>query len=189
MSSTPPPNGPEYPSYPGAGDGWVGAPYDGRAPAPAAGVPQPAAVRTAVWLMWLGAAVGLVSLVVSMATLDSARSTIEERLRQDDPGVSQSYIDTMVTIGVASAVCGALLGAAAWAWMAWKNGQGRSWARVVATVFGGINVLSTLGGFALGGGANTYGTVVALVVLAMTVVILVLLWRRDSSEFYAARSS
>lgn len=190
MSSTPPPSGPGgYPSYPGSGPDEPAGPYGGTSgPSPApTEVPQPPSVRTAVRLMWLGAGLSLVGLVVSMATLGGSTDDLRRQLREDDPALSQSAIDTAVTIGIASAVVGGLVGAALWAWMAWKNGQGRSWARVVATVLAGLNIVFTLGGLALGG-TQAVGLVTSLLTLALGIATLVLMWRKDSSEFYAARS-
>ncbi len=71
--------------------------------------------------------------------------------------------------------------------MAWKNGQGRPWARIVATVLGGLNLLSTLSAVSLG---NVTGASIAVSVVGLVIalVILSLLWRKESSEFYAARS-
>ncbi|QGG42990.1 hypothetical protein [Aeromicrobium yanjiei] len=187
MSSTPPPSGPGgYSSYPGLGGEQPGSPY-GASPGPA-DVPQPASVRTAVRLMWVGGGLSLVGLAVSLATLGGTTDDIRRQLREDDPNMSQSAIDAAVTIGIGSAVVGGVIGAALWAWMAWKNGQGRSWARVVATVLAGINIVFTLGGLALGG-TQTFAMVVSLINLALAVVILVLLWRKDSSEFFAAHSA
>jgi hypothetical protein len=69
--------------------------------------------------------------------------------------------------------------------MAWKNGQGRSWARVVATVLGAFNVLGTLGSFTQPGATGVTVTI-SIVNMVLAIVILVLLWRKESSSYYAA---
>ncbi|MDQ3415985.1 MAG: hypothetical protein M3474_02570 [Actinomycetota bacterium] len=69
--------------------------------------------------------------------------------------------------------------------MAWKNGQGRSWARIVATVLAGINVLFTAFGLASGNVAPV-ASILSVVKLILAIVIVVLLWRKESSAFYAA---
>jgi hypothetical protein len=71
--------------------------------------------------------------------------------------------------------------------MAWKNGQGRSWARIVATVLGAINVLFTLFGFTQPGMTVVTATI-GVVNLILAVVIVILLWRPESSSYYAAVS-
>jgi hypothetical protein len=206
MTSTPPPpNDPVepgpggYPTYPGEGAGVPGpggypvhpgtppGGGGGRPGAPGADVPQPGSIRLAVRLMWAGAVVSLLSLVVGLATLGSTKDDIRDELVKDDPNVSQSTIDAAYAVGIVLVVVVGALGVLAWLWMAWKNGQGRPWARIVATVFGGLNVLFTL--LALTGqNAEPASLVFSLVSLALAVVILVLLWRKESSDFYAARS-
>ncbi len=80
-----------------------------------------------------------------------------------------------------------LIGVGLWVWMAVKNGQGRSWARVVATVLGALNIVFTL--FGLAGGTATPVTLVSsLVSLVLAGVILYLLYRPESTRFYDFRS-
>ena len=173
----------DYPTHPGTppGGGW--SPPGG----PGAEVPQTGSIRLAVRLMWAGAVVSLVSLIVGLATLGSVKDDIRDELVKDDPNVSQSTIDTAYAVGIGLVVVVGALGVLAWLWMAWKNGQGRSWARIVATVLGGLNVLFTLLSFT-GANAEPVSLIFSLINLVLAIVILILLWRKDSSEFYTARS-
>ena len=71
--------------------------------------------------------------------------------------------------------------------MAVTNGQGKSWARVVATVLGGLNVLGTL--LTLAPAARRPLTLVtSLLSLALAAVILWLLYRPESTRYYEAMS-
>jgi hypothetical protein len=179
-ASTPGPGGyPTHPGTPPGGGGWQ--------PDAVADVPQPGSIQLAVRLMWAGAAVSLVSLVVGLATLGSTKDDIRDELVKDDPNVSQSAIDAAYAVGIALVIVVGALGVLAWLWMAWKNGQGRSWARIVATVLGGLNVLFTLLAFT-GANVEPVSLIFSLVNLALAVVILILMWRKESSEFYTARS-
>jgi hypothetical protein len=150
------------------------------------GVAQPSSVRLAVRLMWAGAALTVLSLVVTLASLGAAKEDIEERLRRDDPSVSQSTIDAAFAIGVGSALVVSVIGVGTWLWMAWKNGQGRSWARVVATVLAGFNVLFAPLVFVQD--TPSVSRVFSIVNVVLAIVILVLIWRKDATEFYADRS-
>jgi ABC-type sulfate transport system permease component len=182
MSTTPPPTGPigsdGYPAYPGT-------PSEQAPAAPV--VAQPSSIRLAVRLMWVGAALSVLGLIVTLLTLDSLKSQLRDQLEKSDSSYSESEFDALLGVTIGMAVVAAVIGLALWAWMAWKNGQGRSWARVVATVFGGLNLLSVISTLAVGGltGASAAVSVASLL---LAVVILVLLWRKESSEFYAARS-
>jgi sterol desaturase/sphingolipid hydroxylase (fatty acid hydroxylase superfamily) len=189
MSSTPPPDdsyrAEPLPSYPaGAGDQ---SPY-GTGNQPGAGVPQPPSIQMAVRLMWVGAGLSVVSLIVTLLTLSSLKSHIQDQLAKSNPTLSTSDINTTYHTVVAGAVVGAIVGVALWLWMAWKNGQGRSWARVVATVLGAINLLSSIYTVAVGH-SLAVSVILTVLDLVLAIVILVLLWRRESSEFYAARSA
>jgi hypothetical protein len=205
MTSTPPPNDPAeptpggYPAYPGEG-GQLNAPggyptHPGTPPGgagghpgvPGAEVPQPGPIRLAVRLMWAGAAVSLLSLIVGVATLGSAKDEIRDELTKDDPNVSQSTIDAAYAVGIVVVVVIGAIGVLVWLWMAWKNGQGRSWARIVATVLGVLNVLFTLLAFTRPS-VEPASLAFSLVNLALAITILVLLWRKESSDFYTARS-
>lgn len=173
---------PEYPTFPGEGSA-EGAPPSQPGPAPA----QPSSISNAVKLMWVGAALSLLSVIVSLFTLGSLRETIEESVREADPNAPQSTIDAAYAVGVGFAVVVGLISVGLWLWMAWKNGQGRSWARIVATVLGALNVVFTLIGFTQPG-MTAVTMILGVVSMILAVVILVLLWKKESSDYYTAVS-
>lgn len=172
------PGPPSYPAPPPSGYGLQ----------PPARVEQPSSIRTAVRLMWAGAVVSLLSLVVTLVTLGGLKGQVRDQLAATQQDVTPEMVDAAFAAAIGAGVAGAVIAIGLWLWMAWKNGQGRRWARVVATVLGAINVVSTL--FTLSAGASTAPSLVVSVVgLVLAVAILVLLWRKDSSAFYAARSA
>lgn len=144
-------------------------------------IPQPQSIRTAVLLMRIGAVISLVSLIASLVLMGTSENQVRAQLQQS----GQEFATYGFAIGTAigTSVITVLL----WIWMAWKNGQGRAWARIVATVLGALNFLSTLNGIFI---ANQ--TVIAMILtvlnLLLAIVILTLLWRRESNEFYAVAS-
>lgn len=171
---------PAYGSYP---TGPAGAPRQAP-PAPE----QPSSISLAVKLMVTGAVVSLLSLVVALVGLGSLKDDIARQLREDDPSVTQSTIDAAYAVGIVFAVVVGAISVLLWLWMAWKNGQGRSWARVVATVLGALNVVFTLLSFAAGG-LETVTLLLSLVNLVLAVVILVLLWRKESTQFFEGHTA
>jgi hypothetical protein len=71
--------------------------------------------------------------------------------------------------------------------MAFANGQGRPWARTVATVRGSLNVVATLIRLAIVPQTGL-SVVLTLVGIALAVSILLLLHRPRSGEYYAYQS-
>ncbi|MDX6317229.1 MAG: hypothetical protein QOD35_629 [Nocardioidaceae bacterium] len=164
-----------YPSYPDSAG-------DSSAPPPPA---QPPSIRRAVRLMQVGAALSLLSLVITLATVSSLKSHLREQLRQSNTTLSTSDFNATYHVVVASAVVGSLVAVALWLWMAWKNGQGRAWARIVSTVLGVINLVSSV--YTISAGHSlAVSDLLTVADLVLAVVILVLLWRTESSDFYAA---
>lgn len=192
MTETPPPGSPHgafgsgdepgLPSYPGT------PPEQPGSQAPVAQAPHPQVIVLAVRLMLLGAAISLISLIYSIATLGGLKDEIRDALETSDTTVSQSTVDASFAVAIAFAIVFGAIAVVLWLWMAWKNGQGRSWARIVATVLGGFNILFTLISFA-GNSATGIANIFSAVNLVLALAILVLLWRKESSAFFTERSA
>ena len=178
--SNPTPGPFDTPSEPQSGpwssDDLPPHPMSGYEPAP---VEQPQSILTAVRLMYVGAALSLLGALLTFTQTDAIRDAVED----SDDSLTASEVDTLVNVAVVSSVVVGLIGVGLWVWMAVKNGQGRSWARVVASVLGGLNIVSAL--FAVAGGtATAVGLVANLVSLVLAAVILYLLYRPESTRFY-----
>ena len=114
---------------------------------PASGLPQqppriqpPRSVLTAVKLMYAGAALSSLLLIITLVTVGSLKAAIAAR----HPGYTAAQLHAAEIAGVAGAVIGGLIEIGLWLWMAWANGRGRGWARVVSAVFFGINTLTLI---------------------------------------------
>lgn len=178
---------PSYPSYPASsGSGEPVPAYPGTPGQAAANAPQPPSIVRAVMLMRAGAVLSIVSLVAGMATSGSLKDNIKKQL-EDNGNYTQSNFDTAYNATIATVVVAGVLGVVLWLWMAHTNGKGRKWARVVATALGALSILSFV--LVLGQGqAPALSLVLSAVTALLAIVILVLLWRRESTEFYLARS-
>ncbi len=151
-------------------------------------VPRPPAIATAVKLMYAGAVLSLIGLIVTLLSLSSLKVELRHEIAKSNPDFTTQDLDSLYQVTVGVAVFFGLVGTALWLWMAWKNGQGRGWARVVATVLGGLNLLSSI--LTIAAGASlTISEILTVINLILAIVILFLLWRRDSSAFYAESSS
>jgi len=116
--------------------------------------PAPAPVLTAVKLMYAGAAVNAVAVIISLALI----SGIKAALRKANPGLTAAQVGDLNTL-ITLAIAVGLVVIALWLWMARTNGQGRTWARILSTVLFGLATLelpadiqlSHLGHLVLGG--------------------------------------
>jgi hypothetical protein len=194
---TPPEDGATTGPPPGSSDPFGPAPQppppqagpwasDNLPPHPLAGMAvdmeRPEPIRVAVTLMYIGAGLAGLSIVLVLLLMGSLR----DQVRDNNPTFSDSRVDTAVTYGVTIVVVSALIGVALWLWMAHENGAGKLWARTVATVLGVLNIVLTL----IRMGANTTGVnILGLVYIALAVAILVLLYRPDSTAYYRAKSA
>jgi hypothetical protein len=145
-------------------------------------------MRTATALMYVGAGLTILGAIVFFATTDQYADALAEA-----SGVrSQARIDQAVDRAEGREILRAMLGVCLWIWMAVKNGQGRRWARVVATVFAVINVAGFALGFALLSGLDSDDLldyllpqlVVGSASVVLGIVILVQLYRPASSHYY-----
>jgi hypothetical protein len=157
-------------------------PSAGQAPEPARPEPPPSVVM-AVRLMYAGAVVSAVSLVVGLATVGSLRNA----LHKSQPTLTPTQLHDLQTVVVVGSIAIGLISIGLWVWMALMNKSGKSWARIVATVLFLLNTLVLLLGVARGGAAA--GSLVSVLTWLIGLGAVILLWRKDSSEYVTAQSA
>lgn len=149
--------------------------------------PRPSSVALAVRLMYTGAALALLNVVLPFVLSDMERAATVERLRADGGNPSTAQIDSLLRSSLMLATAIGVLWLVTWLLMALCNGKGMGWARILASLLGVLNVISTVAGLVTSHSLNA--TVVIPVVSALlAVVIVVLLWRRESSQWFTERS-
>ena len=157
-------------------------PSAGQAPEPARPAPPPSGVM-AVRLMYAGAVVSAVSLVVGLTTVSSLRTA----LHKSRPSLTPSQLHDLQNIVVVGSVVIGLISIGLWVWMALMNKAGKSWARIVATVLFGLDTLFLLLGVVRAGAAAS--SVVSILIWLIGLGTVILLWRKDSSEYFTAQSA
>jgi hypothetical protein len=159
-----------YQSYPG------GAQSPEQAPATA-----PQSVLRAVKVMYVGLAASLIGIVVGLTTLSSTRSAVLKR----HPSYTAAQLNSAEHLEIGYLIAGGIIGAALWLWMAQSCRAGKGWARVVSTVFFGIDTLSVLVGVAAvqGGGLSR---IFGILVWVIGLIAIILLWQRSSSDYFRA---
>jgi hypothetical protein len=161
-------------------------PQYGRYPSAAYGPPpvqrpqMPDTVRKAVTLIWAGMALAV------LTTLVDAVRVGRERLGDGvDANINGMQIHTngMGTGGiVASVAVGGLIVAGLWLWMALVCRAGRSWGRVVSTVFFAMNTLGLLGLTA--SGVWAFDVVAEVLAWVIGLVAIILLWNPQSGPYF-----
>jgi hypothetical protein len=154
-------------------------PSGGQVPEPQRPGP-PAPVLTAVKLMYAGAAVSAISLIVTLLTIGSLKTAIRSR----DPSFTQTQLHSAEVVGVTFAVILGLIGIGLWIWMASANKAGKNWARITSTVFFGLDTLGLLASFSQA--ETLLGRLVSLVVWLIGLGVVVMLWRKESGAYFAA---
>jgi hypothetical protein len=157
------------------------SPSSGQAPGPVPTGP-PASVVMAVRLMYAGAVVSALSLIITLATIGNLRTS----LRNANPKLTAAQLHTLQTGYTVAVVAFGLIGIGLWVWMALMNRAGRSWARIVASVLFGLNTLTLVLGFAQG--AASAGSLAALLPWLIGLGAIAFLWRRDASDYFTAMS-
>ena len=140
----------------------------------------PPSVLTAVKFMYAGAALSALGFIISLVTVSSVRTAI----RKADPSYTSAQIHTAEIAVVGGAVLVGLIGVGLWLWMAWANGRGRSWARIVASVLFAINTLDLF--LSLARPHAVLGLVFSLLVWLAGLGAIVFLWRSESSAYFSA---
>jgi hypothetical protein len=143
---------------------------------PRAGASRPRTVVNAVRLIYAGALLELATLITILVTAGSVKAAIL---------ASHPAAWHVADIHLTADEIGAPIVIVLWVWMAWANGRGYDWARVVFAALFALTTLSLIG--ALAGHGLMYaradviaGTVTWVVALAA----LVLIFSKQSNLYY-----
>ena len=139
-------------------------------------------VRAAVRLMYAGAAVSTVNLIILLAVIgdiNAYHAVLGHRLT----AAQVSHLDSGITLVIATG----LVPIAVWLWMARENGQGWNWARSLSTVLFGLATLELthyLFGFGEVFGPTMFGVIFPALTWLVGLAAVWLLWRPASSAFF-----
>jgi hypothetical protein len=150
-----------------------------RAPGWSAPAPPgiPGQVRTAIRLMYAGAAVSVVNVIVSLAVINLIKTAFEAQhpLAQGSAKMAAALAATWVIIS-------GLIGIWIWLGLASATRKGRSWPRTAGTILLGldtIGLLTTLGRAGIPT-VKVFGVLTWLIGLMA----VISLWRRQSSDYF-----
>ncbi|HWN01163.1 MAG TPA: hypothetical protein VNO54_29275 [Streptosporangiaceae bacterium] len=143
--------------------------------------PAPPSVVNAVKLMYTGAAVSTVSLIISLASIGGTKDAIKKAR----PSLTATQVNQLNTFIIALAVVSGVIGVALWLWMSRANGQGKNWARILSTVLFGLATLDLFG--VVSQPKTALGLIFPLLTWLVGLGTVVLLWRKESTEFFKPR--
>jgi hypothetical protein len=143
--------------------------------------PAPQPVLNAVKLMYAGAAVSTVSLVISLLSIGDTKSAI----RKARPSLTAAQVNQLNTFIITLAIVSGVLGIAMWLWMARANGRGRNWARITSSVLFGLATLDLYG--VLSQPKTLIGLVFPVLTWLIGAATVYLLWRSESTEYFKPR--
>lgn len=165
-----------YGSAPQMPGGGMGAPVDAA---------KPKSIDLAQKLMYAGAGLAVVNAIVTLLTADSIKDKVRDKLGST---ASQAELDSAFSSFNTQAIISAVIGVVLWLLMAKFNGDGKKWARIVATVLFVISTLSLL--FNLMAGVAT-APILLILVLTWLVGLgaIILLYKPESTQYYNAKSA
>jgi hypothetical protein len=135
-------------------------------------------VANAIKLMYVGAAVSTVSLIISLADVGGLKAAIKKAQPSWTPAQVNQYDRFFIIVSIVSGV----IGIALWLWMARANNQGKNWARILSTV---LFCLATLDLFGVFRGPKTLiGLVFPVLTWLVGLGAVFLLWRPESTVFF-----
>jgi magnesium-transporting ATPase (P-type) len=139
--------------------------------------PAPPTVQNAVKLMYAGAAVSTVYLIVSLLTLGD----IKGEIKKADPKLTASQVASSANFLIITTIIFGIVTIGLWLWMAWGSKEGKNWARIASTAFCILYALYILSVFAR---VHSIAFVLPALEWLTGLAAVILLWRRESSEFF-----
>jgi hypothetical protein len=144
----------------------------------------PAPVLTAIRLMYAGAAVSAVCLIIVLAVASGDVAAIA-RGQWLGHSLTVTRLGQLRPLIVTVVIVGGLVVIALWLWMARATRRGRDWARILSTVLSGLATLQLARGFRQPvSGAEMLSLLGVIPVWLPGLAAMWLLWRPASSAFF-----
>ena len=140
----------------------------------------PKSVRTAATLVYAIIAIAVLRTILTIVFQDSLIEAFAE-----SQGINPEVAKETAPEYTSLAIIGLLIFGGLMAWLTVMFLKGRNWARIVATVIAVLNVLGGLIGLLQA--APLWYQLLGLLSAILAVGVIVMLWRRDSKEFFAPR--
>lgn len=150
------------------------------------GPAAPKSVLDAVKAMYAGAGLSVIGIILVIVSSSSIKRAFANANATSAKPLTTSQLHSLESAYIVSAIVILAIGAALWLWMARANGAGKRWARITSSVFFGLYTIYLLTVLTRSG----FGATLILAALSWLVGLfaIVMLWRRESSAFFAPSS-
>jgi Na+/alanine symporter len=139
---------------------------------------RPPGVKAAVVLMYVSAA--LIAILTALVVVFI--NALKKDLNPANTSLTQAQLTRGENHVIASFVVFGVVSVALWIWMAWANGAGKNWARILSTVlFGLFTAFMVLLAVEPHGAASLAPFIV---IWLLGLVTIVLLWRKASAPYF-----
>jgi hypothetical protein len=142
----------------------------------------PNSVQTAVKLMYVGAGLSFIELVLNLAFIGSVKTAIRKRF----PDYTSTQLHAAEVSYIVFVVIAAVIAIGLWLWMARANAAGRNYARITGTVFFGLNTLFLL--LSVARPHASLGLILSVLVWLAGLGAVIMLWRRESGPYFTPRA-
>jgi hypothetical protein len=139
---------------------------------------RPQGVTIASVLMYVAAGISAIWAIILVVFV----STLRKELNATNVNLTQTQLNRGEDGLIGIFIFIGLVAVGLWAWMAWANGAGKNWARILSTVFFGIFTLFML--LAAVGPHALLGLLPFILIWLIGLVTIVLLWRRESGPYF-----
>jgi ABC-type Fe3+ transport system permease subunit len=133
----------------------------------------PPQVNAAFWLYIVGAALSLVALIISIATIGSLKDTLQQQSSANGQQLSDSAASAAIGVSVTIAVIFGILYIAAYVLFAFFMRRGANWARIVLLIVTVLSLFGVLGGYGVGAARVIVG-----------VIATILLFTKPANEYF-----
>jgi hypothetical protein len=140
---------------------------------------MPNSVQTAVRLMYAGAGLSFIELLVGLVTISSVKAAIIKAY----PRYTASQVHSLEVASIGIGVLVGVVAIALWLWMARANAAGRNYARISGTVFFGLNTVFLL--LSLARPHASLGLVFNVLVWLAGLGAVIMLWRSESRPYFS----
>jgi len=131
--------------------------------------------------MFLRVALGILNALLAFLSADS----IKDSIRDNDPTLTQSQVDSAFAVAVGVTVFFGLVFALLYVLLAIQVRKGKNWARIVTWVLAGLGVIGGLLGL-LGNGTGLEKGL-SVIILLVDAAIIVFLALKPSNEYFTSR--